>query len=129
MNRKKIRLFMFITLIIFILSQAANSQGFETDRALNLGNTIFLRGSAKERITGKLRLISNMESPLKILGVKNKLEQKVSCHIRAIAKGKIYELIVENICNEPTRYRGYLTINTNCEKQPKIVVRVLGLFS
>ena len=27
---------MFITLIIFILSQAANSQGFETDQALNI---------------------------------------------------------------------------------------------
>lgn len=91
------------------------------------GNTIMLQGSANQRVSGSARLISNMSKPLRILDVKNSLEGKVAYRLEPVARDKIYEVTVENVCREPTRYNGALTITTNYREQEKITIRILGV--
>lgn len=88
--------------------------------------TILLQGSVKEKLTGKVRLISSTGKSFKITGVKNRAGDKISSYIQKIVDGKTYEIVVQNVLKKPGRYSEFLIISTDCPSRPEIVLTIFG---
>ena len=90
------------------------------------GGYLSLNGHKNRVPKERLEIINNHESPLKILGVENKLPNHIKWSIKEVKPGFVYRLEVEDISNKAGIYSGRLNIRTNNPLKPRLVVIING---
>ena len=85
-----------------------------------------LRGMVTDNLQGRVRFISHLSGPWKIVRYVNGLPGMVQVQVKAVKPGKIYELEVKNICKEAGHYGGKIELYTTSKQRPRLLVRVFA---
>ena len=87
-----------------------------------------LTGRIGDKIAVPVTIVPTSKFPFKIKEVNAKTGTAIKYSLveRAREEGGGYELLVENIRKEKGRYTDVLTLSTDSEIQPRLLVRVYG---
>jgi len=92
--------------------------------SVNPSARLYLTGFEGDTLTKSLKIINNVDSPLKITHLESDIDDKISYELKSVVEGKEYELIVTTLKDQNRRSRGKITLTTNNEKKPKLDIRV-----
>lgn len=87
---------------------------------------IRFRGHPEDALTARVRLISNLLTPLHLTGYSTNIADKIEVTIEPEKPGKIYIVRVNNKCRQIGRYKGNIEITTNSAKRPRLILRVFA---
>ncbi|MFP3868540.1 MAG: DUF1573 domain-containing protein [Desulfobacteraceae bacterium] len=90
------------------------------------GHIIRFRGNVDEPLTARIRLISNLMTPLQITGYQTDIADKINVSLEAENPGKSFVVRVSNKYRQIGRYKGKIIINTNSDRRPRLILRVFA---
>ncbi len=89
------------------------------------GPYLSIQANRGETAEGKLTLVNNDSSPLKILGVESS-NPEFTTTLKTLENGKKYEVVAKlNQTNTPGRFNANLTVTTDNKKQDKLTIPVM----
>ncbi|MBW1916542.1 MAG: DUF1573 domain-containing protein [Deltaproteobacteria bacterium] len=90
------------------------------------GHIIRFRGNVEEPQTARIRLISNLLTPLELIGYQTDIPDKINVAIEAENPGKSFVIQVSNKYRQIGRYKGKIIITTSSDKRPRLILRVFA---
>ncbi len=88
------------------------------------GGFISLWGNKEERVRGRVKIINEHETPLKVIGVDNDLPDRVTWRLEEVKPGFVYGLEVEDVSKKAGDYTAHLIIRTDNAKKPTLTLTV-----
>lgn len=95
--------------------------------SLEPGGYLSLWGVKGQVPKKSLKIINNVEKPLKIAGIDDDLPGHIRWEMKTIKPGYVYRLEVEDISRSAGDYTGHLIIKTDNPNKPALVVIIHGL--
>jgi hypothetical protein len=88
---------------------------------------VMLGGPAGAEVKQTVDVRAHLDKPLELDTGENTLPDKVAFEVVPVAEGKQYRVVLKNISTtEEDRYSGSITLKTNYEEQPQVVIHYIG---
>jgi hypothetical protein len=84
---------------------------------------IFLRGPQDEKLEATIKIVSNVDRPVRVGQLSTDLAGKLKCDLKTVQEGKEYQLDVANLARSGV-YNGEIRLKTDLPSKPELKIPV-----